>query len=193
METFTIDPRCWRLARLVGRNPLLRRTDRLEALLLLVALIASLFLIPAAAVVGAEVFDARDRQYAAQAQARHPVTATVTGATHNPNSDGIVVHVQWPAAAGERTGSFRHSASLNVGQRVEIWVDRDGNLARPPTPRWHAGVDAVVTSVLIVLTCGVAIASLVALVRSRLDRARDAAWERDIRCLQDDGGRTNRY
>lgn len=192
METFTIDPRCWRLARLVGRNPLLRRTDRLEALLLLVVL-ASLLLIPAAAIVGAEVLDARDHQYAAQAQVRHPVTATVTGATHDPNSEGIVVHVRWAAAAGERTGSFRHSAPLNVGQRVEIWVDRDGNLVRPPTPRWHAGVDAVVTSVLIVLTCGAAMSLVVGSVRSRLDRARDAAWERDLSCLQDDGGRRNRY
>ncbi|MGV7273615.1 Rv1733c family protein [Mycobacterium kansasii] len=193
METFTIDPRCWRLARLVGRNPLLRRTDRLEALLLLVVLVASLLLIPAAAIVGAEVLDARDHQYAAQAQVRHPVTATVTGATHDPNSEGIVVHVRWAPAAGERTGSFRHSAPLNVGQRVEIWVDRDGNLVRPPTPRWHAGVDAVVTSVLIVLTCGAAMSLVVGSVRSRLDRARDAAWERDLSCLQDDGGRRNRY
>ncbi|ORC00598.1 hypothetical protein B1T48_03790 [Mycobacterium persicum] len=193
METFTIDPRCWRLARLVGRNPLLRRTDRLEALLLLVVLVASLLLIPAAAIVGAEVLDARDHQYAAQAQVRHPVTATVTGATHDPNSEGIVVHVRWAAAAGERTGSFRHSAPLNVGQRVEIWVDRDGNLVRPPTPRWHAGVDAVVTSVLILLTCGAAMSLVVGSVRSRLDRARDAAWERDLSCLQDDGGRRNRY
>jgi hypothetical protein len=29
--------------------------------------------------------------------------------------------------------------------------------------------------------------------RSRLDRRRDSAWERDIRCvIDDDGGRTNR-
>ncbi|ORB83072.1 hypothetical protein B1987_03595 [Mycobacterium kansasii] len=180
METLTIDPRRWRIAHLVGRNPLLRRTDRLEALLLLVALIASLAMIPAAGIAGIEVFDARDHQYARQAQARHPVMATVASVTHNPNSESVVMHVRWAVAGGERTGSFQQSVPLNAGQRVEIWTDRDGNLVRPPTPRWHAGVDALVTSVLIVLACGVAMASLVASVRSRLDRARDAAWEREL-------------
>lgn len=193
METFMLDPRCWRIAWIVGRNPLLRRTDRIEALVLLVALAASLIAISAAEVAGALVFDARHRQYTAEAQARHPVVATVISALPSPQSEAIVVHLRWPAATGERTGSFQHATALGAGQHIEIWVDPDGNRVRPPTPSWHAAVDAVATTLVIVLAYGVAMASAVGSVRSRLDRARDAAWEREIRCLQDDGGRTNRH
>lgn len=31
MDTFTLDPRCWRIGRIFGRNPLIRRADRIEA------------------------------------------------------------------------------------------------------------------------------------------------------------------
>lgn len=48
METFTLDPRCWQIGRVFGLNPLLRRTDRLEALLMLFALGALLVAIPVA-------------------------------------------------------------------------------------------------------------------------------------------------
>ncbi|WP_374022549.1 hypothetical protein [Mycobacterium sp. HNNTM2301] len=37
MDTFTFNPRRWRLARVFDRNPLLRRSDRIEALVVLVA------------------------------------------------------------------------------------------------------------------------------------------------------------
>ena len=46
METFTLDPRCWRVARIFARNPLVRRADRIEAAVMLVAIVASLVAIP---------------------------------------------------------------------------------------------------------------------------------------------------
>nr|WP_247649761.1 hypothetical protein [Mycobacterium ulcerans] len=101
METFKLDPRDWWIARIVGRNPLLRRADRVEALVVLIALAASLVAIPVAAVLGAVVFNARADQYAEQAQVRHPVTAEVTGTTRNPNTEAVVVQVRWPGAAAD--------------------------------------------------------------------------------------------
>ncbi len=61
METFTLDPRCWRIARIFGRNPLLPRADRIETLVVLVALVVSLLAIPIAGVVGGVTYGARDR------------------------------------------------------------------------------------------------------------------------------------
>jgi hypothetical protein len=190
METFTLDPRCWRIGRIFGRNPLLRRADRIEALVTLVALVVSLIAIPVTGVVGATTHDARERIYAQEASERHAVVATVA----YTGIDGAVrtyVQARWPVAAGERTGSLELSTAAKVGDRTEIWVDEDGNLVDPPTPAWHAVGDAVAAAEATLLIVGIAMTSLLLGVRSRLDRARDAQWEREIRCLQEDGGRTN--
>ncbi len=48
METFTVDPHSWKLARIFGRNALLRCTDRIEALVTVFAMALSLLAIPLA-------------------------------------------------------------------------------------------------------------------------------------------------
>jgi hypothetical protein len=190
METFTLDPRCWRVGRIFGRNPLLRRADRIEALVTLVAIVVSLVAIPLAGVVGAVVYGARDSRYAQEAHERHAVMATVAD-TGIAGSGTTVVQARWPVAAGERTGSLELTSAAKVGERIEIWVDKDGNPVAPPTPTWHAVGDAVATAEAILLLVVVGMTSLVTGVRSRLDRARDAQWERELRCLEEDGGRTS--
>jgi hypothetical protein len=198
METFTLDPRCWGIARIFGRNPLLRRADRIEALVMLVALIVSLLAIPVSGVAAAITYGARDRLYAQEARGRHAVIATVSdtgigGSGTTAVSGTYVVQARWPVAAGERTGSLELTTAAKVGDRTEIWVDKDGNPVAPPTPTWQAVGDAVATAEATLLLVGIGMTSLVAGVRSRLDRARDAQWGREIRCLQEDGGRTNQY
>ena len=66
-------------AAVVGRNPLIRISDRVEALVLVLAVVVSLLAIPIAAAVGTAVHDSRSSLYAEQAQARRMVTATVVG------------------------------------------------------------------------------------------------------------------
>jgi hypothetical protein len=192
METFTLDPRCWRIGYIFGRNPLLRRADRIEALVTLVALVVSLVAIPLSGVMGAATYDARERIYAQEARERHAVVATVAD-TGIDGAGRTYVQARWPVAAGERTGSLELSTAAKVGDHTEIWVDKDGNLVDPPTPTWRAVCDAVAATEATLLIVGIAMASLVACVRSRLDGARDAQWEREIRCLQEDGGRTNQH
>lgn len=192
METFVADPRCWRIGRIFGRNPLIRRADRVEALVVLVALVVSLVAIPVAGVLAAMVYGGRETQYTQQVHERHVVTATVT----NAGSDGAAttaVHAKWSVAVGERSGSLRLATAAKAGERIEIWVDQDGNPVAPPTPTWHALSDAVATALATLLLVVFWLTFLVTEVRSRLDRARDAQWERELRCLQEDGGRTNRH
>ncbi|MGB8386384.1 Rv1733c family protein [Mycobacterium sp.] len=191
METFTLEPRCWRIARLFGRNPLLRRTDRLEALVMLVALVTSLVAIPIAGVVGVAAYGARDRVYTQEAQERHRVMATVTDAEHE-DLGTTVAQAKWPLAAGLRTGTLVLADPVKAGEKIEIWVDKDGTPTIPPTPAWLAAAEAVGMAGVTLLAVAVGMATLVAAIRLRLDRTRDAAWEREIRYLVDDGGRKNR-
>jgi hypothetical protein len=190
METFTLDPRCWRIGRIFGRNPLLRRADRVEALVMLVALIVSLVVIPVAGVAAIAVYDVRDSRYAQEAHERHTVVATVLE-TQSDGAGSTVVQARWPLAAGERTGPLQLTTDAKVGDRIGIWVDKDGNPVAAPTPTWHAVGDAYGTALAILLFVGVTMTSLVSGLRSRLDRARDAQLERELRCLEEDGGRTN--
>lgn len=191
MQTFSVDPRRWRVARLVGRNPLLRRSDRVEALVVALAMFASLLAIPVTGVVAATVYGARERLYVQESHERHRVTATIND-TMLEGSGTSVVRATWPGPTGERTGTFELARAAKAGQSFEIWVGKDGKAGFPPTPKWHAVFDAVVTAGAALLIAGFAVLTLVAFVCSRLNRARDCAWEREIRSLVEDGGRTNR-
>lgn len=190
METFICDPRCWRIARVFGCNPLLRRADRIEAIIVLVALALSLVAVPLAGVAGTLVYQARHSQYAREASQRHAVVATVT-ATGVDSMDHSVVQANWPVASGERNGLIGITTDSKLGQHVRIWIDKTGNPVDPPTPAWRASTGALGTALTIVLATFLATASLVTGIRARLDLARDAQWEQEIRCFQENGGWTN--
>jgi hypothetical protein len=74
-----------------------------------------------------------------------------------------------------------------------IWVDGAGDSVDPPAPTSRAAEDAIAVAYVAWQTVALTMAGLVCWGRAHLDRRRDSAWERDIRCLiDDDGGRTNR-
>ncbi|OBH92347.1 hypothetical protein [Mycobacterium sp. E2733] len=182
METFTFDPSRWRVARVFGRNPLLRRADRIESLVMLVALVMSLIAVPVAGVLGAVTFDARDRVYTREAHERHRVPATVVDALVE-DLGVTVVQAKWSGPTGEREGPLAVTEQATLGGTIEMWVDGDGNPVDPPTPTWLAAGEAVGVAVVTALAVTMTMAALVAVVRSRLDRARDAMWEHDIKFL----------
>lgn len=190
MEPFMLDPRCWRIARIFGRNPLLRRVDRIEAMVVLLATVVSLVAIPIAGVAGTAVYGSRHSQYEQEANQRHEVMATVT-ATGKDHVNAAAVQASWPAAGGHRSGPVRVAGDAKVGQHIRIWIDENGNPADPPTPAWRALTVALATGLAIVLATALASAALATGIRARLDRARDVQWEREIRYFQEDGGRTN--
>jgi type II secretory pathway pseudopilin PulG len=191
METFTLDPRCWQIGRIFGRNPLLRRADRIEALVVLAALVVSLVAIPLVGAVGTAVYSVRKSRYAEEARERHTVMATVID-ERVTDSGTTVVDARWPVTVGERSGAIALASPVGVGSRVKIWVDTDGNQVDPPTPTRLAVHDAVGTALGIAMIVSIGLTSLVTNVRSRLDLARDAQWEDELRCLEEDGGRRNR-
>ena len=76
MQTFTIGlGRHW-WVRLLGRNPLVRSSDRIEVMVLSLAVLLTVVAVPIAGAIGTFVYDAHTRVYAEEAQTRHQVTAT---------------------------------------------------------------------------------------------------------------------
>jgi hypothetical protein len=199
METFNLDPRRWWLARLLGRNPLLRTADRIEALVIVCAAMVSLLAIPVAGTVGTATYDARHRVYVHEAQTRHLVTATVTdtgvsdtGAVDAPAAATISVEVAWQDGNGNRTGRIERTDPVKIGDRVQMWVDDSGNQTLPPTPMSRAAREAILLGFAMWYGVVIPAALLVTVARNRLNRVRYAEWDREIESFADDGGRDNR-
>jgi hypothetical protein len=177
-----------------GRNPLLRRTDRIEAIIIMFAVTVAVAALLGAGAVGAAVYGSRYRLYAEQAQARHTVTATVIEAdtsTSKPHATASQVRATWRVGGGERTDWFRTDNTVKAGDHIEIWVNDHGDHTTPPTPTSQAAVDAVGVGAGSWLLVAIGMTALVGAARTPLNRIRHAQWEREMKSLAG-GGRTNR-
>lgn len=194
MQWFTVAWWRWRLAQARGRSPLVRTSDRIEVAVMALAVAVLLAAMPVAGAIGTAVHDGHARAYAAEQQDRHRVAATATkDSTARPRGAVSVVAARWQVGDVENAGSFTWNSPVENGSSVDIWVDRQGRHVGPPTPSWHAGVDAIVAAVGFLLSVTAVAALLVASARRLLRRTRYAGWNRDIASLvHDDGGRTNR-
>lgn len=190
MQTLTFDPHRWWMARVVSRNPLIRHTDRLEVVAMIVAIVLSLAAIPVAAAVGTTVFESQHRLYVQQAQTRHLVVATVTEESAGAGTADVMA--SWITERGGRAGAVEWNAPVKRGDRIPVWVDISGNAVDRPTPAADAGFDAAAAGAIIVLAVLAMAGSLAGAARCWLDRIRDGQWESELRTVVgDDGGRTN--
>jgi len=195
MQSVEYVPRWWVL-RAFGRNPLVRAIDRLELLIVAVGVFVVVVAAACAGAMGTAVHDKRSGVYLVQAQTRHAVTArAIDDSTIVVGVDDTATRVsaRWQADGIDHNGVLAWHGAVKTGDPLRIWVDRDGKRVDAPTPTAQAGVDAVCVAYSAWQTVVLAVAGAIWWGRSRLDRRRDSAWERDIRCLiDDDGGRTNR-
>jgi hypothetical protein len=203
VRTFLLQRRRRWVARAFGRNPLLRWTDRAEACVVLAAMVLTLVVCPLCVVKGADVYRTHARLYAEQSSARHRVTAFVAATgqpAREPRTAASVVLAVWAVGAdGARGGEsqrmhaewVRTNRTVVAGDRVDIWVDDAGALVDAPIPLMQAGFDAVGVgagiggAAILVLMTGVGV------LRSPLNRIRQAQLDREIKRFAS-GGTTNR-
>jgi Flp pilus assembly protein TadB len=184
----------WRLAQALGRNPLVRASDRIEVAVMAVAVAVSLAAMPIAGAIGTAVHDEQSRVYAAERQDRQRVAAATTeDSAASPKGPDAVVQARWQVGDVENAGAYTWDSPAKDGTSTDIWVDRQGRHVSAPAPSWQAGVDAVGAAAGFWLSVTAAAALLIALVRRCLKHARYAGWNRDIASLVHDGGRTNRH
>ncbi|OBG85625.1 hypothetical protein A5699_23845 [Mycobacterium sp. E802] len=190
-----VNRRRWWVLRALGRNPLVRRSDRFEAWAMVLVAIFVVLVIPHAVTVGENVYAHTLRTAEIQAQTRKPVQATVvddTPATAMPDEGTTATAtVTWTANGTPHTGAVRPTRSLKAGDTVPIWVDENGRRVSAPLSPSSAGTYAIAAAVSVWLgtavLCGLAIAGL----RALLDRLRIRTWAAELRVLLDRGdGRT---
>ena len=194
MQTFTIGlGRGW-WVRLLGRNPLVRSSDRIEVMVLSLAVLLTVVAVPVAGAIGTFVYDAQTRVYAEEAQTRHQVTATAI-------EDGTVVMQPKtsplpPAPRGVppvviTSEIVKWLGQAKTGDQQAIWVNADGANVGPPSPSSDADRDAVGLAINVWLGVAAASAGLVYVVRRGLDHRRYAQWDCEINGSRENDGRTN--
>ena len=168
----------------------MRGIDRLELLIVALGIWVVVVAAAGAGALGTAVHDARSRVYIEQAQTRHTVIArAIDVSTIVPRANGstaTMVNARWQVKGTQRVGTISVDGGVKIGDPLTIWVDRDGTRVDPPTPTSRAGAEAVGVAYAAWQMVALAAAGLICWGRSRLERRRDSAWEREIRCLVDD-------
>jgi hypothetical protein len=84
---------------------------------------------------------------------------------------------RWVAPDGsERTGPVMTEPGGRSGGRIEIWVDRAGDVVNPPVNSAASAVLIVAMTVVVALAWGALLIIVQYLFRGRLDRRRIAEW-----------------
>ncbi len=183
--------------RALGFNPLIRASDRLEALAALAVLVTALLAVPAAAQAGDMIYDAGVRTANEQAHTRHAVEAVaVDGSARMPVDfdSPAYVRAQWREGTHLRTEQVITPATLKPGESLKVWLDDGGKVVAAPRTPDDAKLSATVAAGSVWLAIVVCSAMLAFGVRRWLDGSRDRAWERELRLLaHNDDGWANRH
>lgn len=193
MQVFTLGLGNW-LRCLSARSPLVRVTDRLEAAALLLIVIVALVAAPIAGAVGTATNESLARQYAIDRATRHRVVATVTGdSILSPEAyeEPFLTPIRWQFLGGQHEGNVR-TYRMKAGDTTNIWVDDKGEQGAEPLTDENAATEAAVVGFALWLTSVGIATALWMLLRSRLNRLRYAAWDRELDDLAGNDGRTNR-
>jgi hypothetical protein len=169
----------------LGRNPLRRRVDRLEAALIMLALLAALLAVPAAAALGTTIRDRVDHSTAEDRAEVHPVHARTLDNTAEafPASPGLAMtaaRVEWFDASGSaHEGKADVLIGTKAGTDLTIWLDRSGAITRVPRSLGDGTPLGLAAGLVLPLLVWPLLFVLFRFVRRPLDTRRALAWARE--------------
>ncbi|TNC20334.1 hypothetical protein FG385_31200 [Amycolatopsis alkalitolerans] len=183
--------RFWRRIHL-GRNPLARRSDRVEGVVLLVVVLGLLIALPIAALIGSKTYRGQLAVSAEQRASRHAATATLLEDAPSPvpATDGAYptaggtsggVHASWPLPDGtQRTGTVGADSGATAGTHVPVWLsDSTGDPVPAPMTPSDAATTSVLAGIFSWLVAALGLAAVYWTIRLILDRRRATRWDRE--------------
>jgi hypothetical protein len=183
--------RLWRTVH-HGRNALARRSDRVQAALLIAVVLIALSAIPFAAAVASEKYAQQTQVSLQQNSTRHLVTATLLGdgvavdSTSRASGNPTPTAATWHLADGTpRLGKISAGPGIQAGQTVPIWIDAGGNPVAAPLSADAVDIFAVGVGLGLWVCLCLALAAVYLLTRYGLDRARSARWQREWALLEE--------
>ncbi|MFI7117388.1 hypothetical protein [Amycolatopsis sp. NPDC049868] len=173
-----------------GRNPLARREDRIEAFVVIVAIVLVVLALPVAAAVASGVFAARAEQAVAEQATRYRTEATLLedGAPIAIAGRSGVVHDTAPAEAtwvtregDRRVGEVEATRGIRAGAKVPVWLDESGSPVAAPFTVADARILGIGTGAGLWLAFIVVVLAGYRCGRILLDRVRWARWQEEWR------------
>jgi hypothetical protein len=195
MKSHAIRPKALPFLRLFSRDPHIRASSRMQTAV--VTLVVSVVALAAvcAGVLGTLIYRAETHNYRDQLQTRHVVAATAVDDSRqaaSPDATAFAVDARWDANGITHTGAIGWDDAVKAGDRLQIWVDADGNPVSRPTLPELAGPEAVLVAVATWFIMVLAAVPVLALVRANASGKREDQWGNDIRSLvEDSGGRAD--
>jgi hypothetical protein len=169
-----------------ARNPLVRRSDRLEGAFLAVAVLLALLAVPLVMALGQADVAMEVAASETQTSARHQVTATVLKAAPQPAAvgDGAPITQNSRVTAGWRlpNGSPRTgvvtvpAGDATVGSQTPIWLDHKGKQTSAPLTHSDAVTNGVLVGAFAWLCTIALLAGAYWVARQVLDHHRAARW-----------------
>lgn len=179
--------------RLIGVNPLIRRSDRFEAFTQLCIWILAVVLVAPAAAIGTEIYDSGYRNYQVQKATRHTVEAMAvkdSSVVIRSYNAVAIVSATWTVGGVDHHGTVGSSTAVKAGEHFPVWVDQAGNSVAPPTTPSVTAAGAI-TIALCAWALGTSLVALIAAgVRLGLNKTRYAQWDEEIRDLITRGKRS---
>lgn len=161
------------------RNPLKRRSDVVEAWVVIAAWMLGL---AGALLAGLATAGAMEQSFARQRVETRAVSAVLTEAAPSATSreatdrNRVWVSVRWTDSRGPHTGRTEMSPSTPAGTRVTVWTDRQDHLTSKPSSWADAALQSSLGGVWAAAAAGGVVVGGARVARARLDRQRMAQW-----------------
>lgn len=128
-----------------GRNPLRRRSDRVQAVIALVAVLLVVALVPTAVIAGVATWRHFSTVAEQESGSRHLVAATVSGTVvQSSESRTQLSELSWTYPDEvEHTGKLTLAQPPDTGGTVSIWVDDSGEMSPAPLTATNVWIDTL--------------------------------------------------
>ncbi|MFI7123545.1 hypothetical protein [Amycolatopsis sp. NPDC049868] len=177
----------WRRIHL-GRNPLARGSDRVEAVILVFCVLIALLGVPLAAAAGSEAYATMMARSAVEMASRHSTTAFLledapparVGVDGTPSAETAQVAARWVLPdGGLQEAPVTADLGASAGDAVTVWLDESGAVVGPPVMPMDATSTGIGVGVGVWLSAVTLLVAGYLLARQLLNRARWAAWDRE--------------
>ncbi|MEU9351300.1 hypothetical protein AB0D65_09815 [Streptomyces griseoloalbus] len=172
------------------RNPLRRRSDLVEAWLLLATLVLALLLgafsgLVAAGAVDGSLAERRERARTVPAVVAEDAARTLSAPVTENGDGGVWAKVRWTAPDGTgRTGRAEVEPGSKAGTEVTVWTDPVGRLVSAPPEGAEASFQIVMAGLTVAVAAGGSVLLGGWLVGARMRRRRLAEWETEWRQVE---------
>ncbi len=173
---------------LASHNPLLRRSDRVQATAKNVVVTLLILMLPIAVWLGMASLSAQQSRVADQQVSVQPATATTTAEAiaapvassefaSTPTSN---VEATWSFDGAEHSGTVSVTAGTPEGTQTRIWVDRNGDRTTQPITNADAVAAALFTGIGSLFAVALVLFGFYSALKFRLDMGRNADWDKAI-------------